>query len=315
MTAERLPLLLDVDTGIDDALAIALALASPDAELVAVTTVAGNVDVDLVTRNTLRVLNHLGANHVPVHRGASKPLIRELRHASHFHGADGLGEADIPPFDRPLGRDRGPAAVIRLAIERPGALTWVCLGPLTNLAIALNVAPELPSLLRRVVVMGGAFTVGGNVTAHAEYNVFADPEAAAEVFANRALDLTVVGLDVTHRVALPRSVWEAAAAIDQPAPQLVAKLCPWMWRRHRKTGMYLHDPLAVAVALDPSLIACGRRSVTVGTGLENRGESMAARAGTVKVAETVDAERFLAEFCSRLGLPWSSGSPEAVDAI
>jgi purine nucleosidase len=315
MAADRLPLILDVDTGIDDALALALALASPDADLVAVTTVAGNVDVDQVTCNTLRVLNHLGANHVPVHRGASKPLVRELRHAGHFHGSDGLGQADIPPFDRPLGHDRGPAAVIRLALERPGELTWVCLGPLTNLAVALNVAPELPGLLRRVVVMGGAYTVGGNVTAHAEFNVFADPEAAAEVFGNRTLDLTVVGLDVTHRVVLPRVIWEAAAASDVPTAQLVAKLGPWMWRKHRKTGMYLHDPLAVAVALDPSLISCGHRSVTVGTGLANRGETLASRAGTVKIAETVDHERFLAEFGARLGLPRVSVAPEAVEAI
>lgn len=302
MADGRTPLILDVDTGIDDAVAIALALADPRAEVVAVSTVAGNTRVEQVVKNTLKVLGYLGADHVPVHRGASKPLVRELRDGQYFHGRDGLGESDLPEVDRPLGPDRGPAAIIRLARERPGELTLVCQGPLTNLAIALNVAPELPNLLKAVVVMGGAFTIGGNVTPHAEFNIFVDPEAAVEVFANRALDLTVVGLDVSHQVALPKSIWEEAATAASPSPQLVGKLCDWIWRGHGRTGMFLHDPLAVAVALDPTLVGCAKRSVTVGCASENRGETRAVRAGTVKVAEAVDADRFLASFSQTLEL-------------
>jgi inosine-uridine nucleoside N-ribohydrolase len=302
MAADHVPLILDVDTGIDDALAIALALAEPRAELVAVTTLAGNHGVEQVIVNTLKVLHHLGADHVPVHRGASKPLVRPLHDAQYFHGRDGLGDADLPAFDRPLGPDRGPAAVIRLARERPGELTLVCLGPLTNLAIALNVAPELPDLLKSVVVMGGAFAIAGNVTAHAEFNLHADPEAANEVLSNRKLDLTMIGLDVSHQVPLPKTVWDEAANSPSPNAQLVARLCAWIWVGHRRTGMFLHDPLATAVAIDPTLVTRTQRSVTVSAAPENRGETRAERTGTINVAESVDARRFLDLFCERLDL-------------
>jgi inosine-uridine nucleoside N-ribohydrolase len=315
MAVGRTPLILDVDTGIDDAVAIALALADPRAEVVAVTTVAGNTGVEQVIKNTLRVLDFLGADDIPVHRGASKPLVRELRDAHYFHGRDGLGESGLPEVDRSVGFDRGPAAIIRLAHERPGELTLVCQAPLTNLAIALNVAPELPRLLKSVVVMGGAFSIGGNVTPHAEFNIFVDPEAAVEVFANRLLDLTVVGLDVSHQVALPKAVWEGAASATSPYAQLIARLCAWIWTGHGRTGMFLHDPLAVAVALDPTLVGCVGRSVTVSCAAETRGETRAVRAGTVKVAETVEAERFLRSFAETLGLSWVTTDVSSLVAV
>jgi inosine-uridine nucleoside N-ribohydrolase len=290
------PVILDVDTGLDDALAIALAVNDPGTDLLAITTLAGNCAVKLATENTLKVLHFLGADDVPVHIGASKPLVREPRDAQYFHGRDGIGEAKIPPFDRPLGRDRGPAAVIRMARERPGELTWVLLGPLTNLAIALNVAPELPELLKNVVIMGGAYDVAGNTTAHGEFNMIADPEAANEVFLNRRLDMTVIGLDVTHQTEITREVWEAGAKSDIPSARLTGLMCDWVWTHHRKERMYLHDPLAFAVALDPSLVTVDRRSITVGVGEPNRGETMAHRSGTIKVATSVDSARFLRWF-------------------
>jgi inosine-uridine nucleoside N-ribohydrolase len=314
MTAEdsgRIPLILDVDTGIDDAVAIALALADPRADVVAITTLSGNIHVDMATANTLRVLRFLGADHIPVHRGASKPLVRDLRDAQYFHGRDGLGEPDLEHFDRPLGTDRGPAAIIRLARERPGELTLVCQGPLTNLAIALNVAPELPRLLKSIVVMGGAFKVAGNTTSHAEFNIFADPEAAIEVFNNRALNLTVIGLDVTHQVAIPRETWEAGADSDSRAAQLLAKLCAWVWKGHKREAMFLHDPLAVAVAIDPSLVVCAEKAISVSCDEGNRGETKADRTGRINVAESVDVERFLSLFSSLLGL--GSIPPNATD--
>ena len=153
--SERVPLVLDVDTGTDDALALAYAVASPEIELVAITTVAGNVDVEKTTSNTLSVLDWLGAGDVSVHRGASRPLVRPHRDAIYFHDEGGLGGARLPTSTRSIGPDRGPAALIRLARQRPGELTLVALGPLTNLAIALNVEPRLPELLKSVVLMGG----------------------------------------------------------------------------------------------------------------------------------------------------------------
>jgi inosine-uridine nucleoside N-ribohydrolase len=296
------PVILDVDTGLDDALAIALAINDPGTDLLAITTVAGNCAVKLATENTFKVLHFLGADDVPVHIGASKPLVREPRDAQYFHGRDGIGEAKIPPFDRALGRDRGPAAVIRMAKERPGELTWVLLGPLTNLAIALNVAPELPELLKNVVIMGGAYDVAGNTTAHGEFNMIADPEAANEVFLNRRLDMTVIGLDVTHQTEITRDVWEAGAKSDIPSARLTGLMCDWVWTHHHRESMYLHDPLAFAVALDPSLVTVAQKSITVGVGEANRGETVAHRSGAIKVATSVDSARFLRWFHVTMGL-------------
>lgn len=304
---DRRPIILDVDTGIDDALALALAVRSSAAELVAVTTLAGNVGVERTTANTLAVLDWLGASDVPVHRGASRPLVRNPRNATYFHDTDGLGGADLPSSGRATGADRGPAAIVRLATSRPGELTLVCVGPLTNLAIALNVEPTLSSLLREVVVMGGAFTVPGNITPSAEFNVFADPEAAAQVFATSFSRLTVLGLDVTQRTTLPRAVWEATdrAAASDPASRLVAGVCRQAFVDRHLAGVYLHDPLAVAAALDPSLLTIEEVGVRVLLDGREEGATRATGTGSVRVAREVDADRFLRLFTETLSLPQS----------
>ncbi|HEU0115441.1 MAG TPA: nucleoside hydrolase, partial [Thermomicrobiales bacterium] len=256
---------MDVDTGIDDAMALALATRSPELALLAATTLAGNVDVAQTTANTLNVLAYLDVGDVPVHRGASRALTRPHHDAAHFHGESGLGSAVLPASERGVAVERGPAAIIRNAVARPGELTLICTGPLTNLAIALNVAPELPGLLRRVVIMGGAFTVKGNVTPYAEYNIFADPEAAKQVFDTPFPELIVVGLDVTHQVALPRAAWERAdrrAAAGTPA-RLVVEVCREAFAKPGAAGIPLHDPLAAAVAFDPTLAQCEWRAIDV----------------------------------------------------
>lgn len=313
MSDPATPLILDVDTGVDDALALALAVRSPAADLVAVTTVAGNIDVTRATRNTLAVLDWLGAIDVPVHRGASRPLARPHEDATHIHGADGLGNADLPTSDRELGADRGPAAIIRLALARPGELTLVCLGPLTNLAIALNVEPSLPEMLKNVVIMGGAFFVGGNVTRWAEYNVYADPEAAAQVLATAFPRATVVGLDVTHQTVLSRLVWAGSGARRDRAAQLTFKVCRETFEDRANDEMYLHDPLAVAVALDASLVQCERASVTVQTEGEQRGATRIDAGETLEVARQIDGPRFLAGFEAALGL--GAASDGVVDRV
>ena len=302
---ERLPVILDVDTGIDDALALALAVRSPGVDLVAVTTVAGNVDVERATANTLAVLDWLGAAEVPVHRGASRPLVRPHRDATYLHATGGLGSAKLPPSGRTIAADRGPAAIIQLATARPGELTLVCVGPLTNLAIALNVEPQLPELLRDVVVMGGAFEVPGNVTPAAEFNVYVDPEAAVQVFAAPFPRLTVVGLDVSQQTALPRAVWAAAecGGGTDAATRLVVEVCRQAFTERGFAGFYLHDPLALAVALDPSLVQVREAAVAVGLSGEERGRTRVSGTGSVRVAHGVDAERFLAGFSRTLGLP------------
>jgi purine nucleosidase len=302
--SERVPLILDVDTGTDDALALAYAVASPSIDLVAVTTVAGNVDVEKTTANTLSVLDWLGGRDVPVHRGASRPLVRLHQDASYFHDEGGLGGAQLRRSTRSIGADRGPAALIRLARQHPGTLTLVALGPLTNVAIALNVEPALPELLKSVVVMGGAYTVPGNTTPAAEFNILVDPEAAEQVFSAPFSNLTAVGLDVTERVALTRDDWDATNAADllPASASLLREVGRFAFSQLGRDRFSLHDPLAVAVAADPTLIDVRELAIAVDVVEPDRGRTRIVGPGTVRVAATVDAQRALDEFRETVGL-------------
>jgi inosine-uridine nucleoside N-ribohydrolase len=298
------PLLLDVDTGVDDALALALAVCSPEARLVGVSTLAGNVPVDLATENTRRVLSWCGADDVPVFRGASRPLIAGYKSATHVHGGNGLGGAELPAARRKVEQLPGPGALIRLAEEHAGELVVVALGPLTNLAIALNVRPELPHLIRRLVVMGGAYEVAGNVTPAAEFNIFVDPHAANHVFAAAWRSIVAVGLDVTHETALGRQTWAAIPDDATDTAGLVRRILAHTFMKRRMTGMYLHDPLAVAVALDSSFVDISEANrVVVETDGEERGRTRAQPGGCVEVARSVRAGEFTRWFAERLGLP------------
>lgn len=297
------PYILDVDTGIDDALALALAVRSPEIDLLAVTTLAGNVDVRQTTENSRRVLTWLGASGIPVHRGASRPLAKPPRHAAHVHGSNGLGGIELPETQNTLGPDRGPAAIIRIATSRPGEITLVCVGPLTNLAIALNVEPGLPALLRRVIIMGGAFFNPGNVTPYAEFNIFVDPDAAQQVFDTTFTDITVVGLDVTHQATLQHAAWERAGKSHSPFALLAHKAYAQSFTERGKGGCYLHDPMAVAVAVDPALVETVTGKVSVENDGERRGKTsiLEGNAG-LKVARSIDTARFLRMFYERLDL-------------
>src|SRR5215216_5035360 len=303
--SERVPLVLDVDTGTDDALALAYAVASPGIELVAVTTVAGNVDVTKTTANTLSVLDWLGAGDVPVHRGASRPLVRPHQDASYFHDEGGLGGAQLPTSTRSVGADRGPAALIRLARQRPGELTLVALGPLTNLAIALNVEPRLPELLKALVIMGGAYTVPGNTTPEAEFNILVDPEAADQVFTAPFSNITAVGLDVTEQVALTRDDWDAVNTGSSlpPSASLLREVGRFAFSELGRDRFSLHDPLSVAVATDPTLVGFQEVAIAVDGVEPERGRTRITGPGSARVSTSVDAERALEEFRLTVGLP------------
>jgi purine nucleosidase len=177
-----IPVLLDVDTGIDDALALLYACASPDAELVAVTCLSGNAALVDTERNTRAVLELVGRGEVDVAAGRPTPLLRALEITPETHGPRGLGYGELPDPSTPASALFGPDVIVEAARRRPGELTLVTLGPLTNLAIALLAEPALPRLLRRWVCMGGAFRVPGNTTPVSEWNVHCDPEAARLAF-------------------------------------------------------------------------------------------------------------------------------------
>lgn len=302
--AAATPLILDVDTGVDDALALGFALRRFDADLLGVTTLAGNIDVGNTTENTRRVLAFLGKTHVPIFQGASRPLVRRHRDAAHYHGANGLGDVQLPESGQELATERGPASIIRMARQRPGEITLVLVGPLTNLAIALNVFPDLPKLLKRVVVMGGAYERGGNITPHAEFNIWADPEAAEQVFATEFSEAIAVGLDVSHQTLLTRECWEQANAVQDPYAQLLTAVCHRSFVERKQLEFPLHDPLATAVALDPTLVTTRRGHISVRLEGEQEGRTVLAEVagGPWQVAYEVDARRFVHEFLAAYGL-------------
>lgn len=292
-----LRVILDVDTGVDDALALALAVRHPEVQLEAVLTVAGNVGLELTTRNTLRVLDWLGARSVPVYAGADRPLDGPVYDAAHFHGEDGLGGAQLPEPTR----QSQPGAVAYL-IERlhrhPNQFTVVCTAPLTNLALALRQDPDIVNYVREVVLMGGAARPPGNMTPVAEFNIYADADAAAVVFA-QPWPLTMVGLDVTNRVTLLRAERDRLRKENSPDAVLVREVTRHLFDVRGLEHMALHDPLAMAIAIDPSVVTTVHRDVQVETeGAHTRGQTVVDFRGSApkpklqtKVCIDVDIER------------------------
>ncbi|MCC5948925.1 MAG: nucleoside hydrolase [Nitriliruptoraceae bacterium] len=262
------PILLDVDTGIDDAIAIVAALRDPRVQLVGIGTVFGNVDVDTATRNTLRVLEVAGAEDVPVAAGTPAPLLEPFQDARWVHGQDGLGDSDQPAPSRRPTDEHAVDQLLRCSREHPGTLTVVAVGPLTNLAVALARDPGLADRLGRIVLMGGGARCGGNRTAWAEANIAADPEAAAIVFA-ADVERTMIGLDVTHAMTLDDGDVAALRAIDDPVAGLIVQILPhyldfYAGVRGTRSAI-IHDALAVLAAVEPQVVTTQRRVVAVET--------------------------------------------------
>lgn len=252
----RRAIILDCDPGQDDAVAILLALASPEElEVLAITTVAGNVPLAHTAANARRVVE-LADSDVPVYAGAARPLLRSLQTAEQVHGETGLDGSELPPPKRPLAPGHAARAITDLVRARPaGSVTLVATGPLTNLAIALLEAPDLATRIERIVLMGGAIGLG-NVTPAAEFNIFVDPHAAAVVFGCGA-PITMFPLDVTHQVLVTAERLARIAAVGNPAARAVAGMLGF-YRGRRRSGAPegpLHDPCTVAWLLQPELFS------------------------------------------------------------
>lgn len=250
--------IIDTDPGIDDAMAIAAALAAPELDVIALTTVFGNHHVDVTTENACRILDHLGGPEIPVVRGAHRPLVR-LGHtpATFVHGDDGLGDAGLPSAIRhPEPRRRAAEFLVDQVLRAPGEITIVALGPLTNLALALHLEPAIATAVARVVVMGGAFRSPGNVTPAAEANIWNDPHAADQVL-GADWPLTAIGLDVTHQLHADREWLDRMGGIDTPAARLVTATAPVYVRFHQETdgldGIHCHDVATIVALLRPDL--------------------------------------------------------------
>lgn len=254
---KKLSLIIDCDPGVDDAVALMLAFGSGELDLLAVTAVGGNVPVVKTARNA-RMLRHIARRaDVPVFMGADRPLRREPAGAGEFHGAEGLG--DLTPYepDAPCAEGHAADAIIDLVMSRPAkSVAIAVLGPLTNVALALRKAPELAERLGPVAVMGGARSEGGNITASAEFNIWADPEAAAEVLAT-GCDAVMFGLDATHQVRATDARIAALETVGTPMADTAASMMRFSQRVEREIVGWdappVHDPCPVAWLLRPDL--------------------------------------------------------------
>lgn len=333
----RTPILIDCDAGIDDSLALLYACASPEAEIVAVTCVSGNIDARQVAENTRAVLELAGRSDVEVALGREVPLVRPLEVTPETHGLRGLGYATLPPPTQAISKRHAADLIIEEARRRPGEITLVTLGPLTNLALAVLREPGLPRLLRRWVLMGGAYRSPGNTSPTTEWNIHCDPDAAKVCFAawggsaeahgsKRPLAL---GLDVTerakfvpdHMVALARRAGSRpddtrdemdGSVASVPIVRFLADALRFYMEFHSRYdgfyGAFIHDPLALAAALDPALVRTEALTVDVELGgTLTTGETVTdwrriwKRPPNLDVAVEADAQAFLERFVDRVG--------------
>lgn len=337
MSGASHPVFLDVDTGVDDAMALAYLLASPEADLVGIASTAGNVGVDDVCRNNLALLELCGATGIPVSRGSETPLVAPLRTAEDTHGPRGLGYARLPEPTTTLTDHDAAQAWVRAAHDHPGELIGIATGPLTNLALALRAEPALPRLLKRLVIMGGAFDYRGNTTPVAEWNVSVDPESAAETFSvwsrSGAEHLPIVlGLNLTEHAEMTpellRRLAEAAGSTStqmsvsdvrgtastasNPLIRVLEDAMRFYFEFHHDQGegylAHVHDPLAAAVALDTTLVRYRSAPVDVElTGTLTRGMTIADWSGhwgrepNALIGVEVDPAVFFDRFIARVG--------------
>ncbi|MCV7350880.1 nucleoside hydrolase [Mycobacterium parmense] len=331
------PVFVDVDTGVDDALALVYLLASPDTEVVGIASTGGNVGVEQVCENNLGLLKLCGVPGIPVSRGSDRTLTGPLRLPSKVHGPRGLGYADLPRSDGRLTDHDSATAWVRAARAHPGELIGVATGPLTNLALALRAEPALPTLLHRLVIMGGSYDHRGNTTPVAEWNISVDPEAAAEVLAAWTADVVgpqrlaiLCGLDLTRRVAMtPDHLARLAAAAgstttvlspsdergtrsraSNPLIRVIEDAMRFYLEAYHDIGhgyeAHMHDPLAAAVALEPGLVTTAPATVDIElTGTLTRAMTVTDWSGVREpnalIGVDVDAAAFFDRFIERVG--------------
>lgn len=303
------PILIDTDPGIDDILAILLALASPELELRGISVVTGNCTVDQGVANALGLLELLN-HHIPVARGADRPLVQPLLTAPETHGTTGVGYARLPLPGRSPIRQRAAEFIIEQVLSAPGQISLVCIGPLTNLAMALRLEPAIIPAIPEVIVMGGAIRHPGNTTPQAEFNVYCDPHAAHIVF-HSGLPVTLTPLDVTYQVILTRQDVEWLLKIPSPISRLIADATRFYMEFHDEyqdiQGCVINDPLALALAFAPELVDLHSLYVDVdiasGVSMGNTFADfyhLTKHAPNLRVALGVRARNFMALFLERM---------------
>lgn len=251
---EKISVILDCDPGVDDTLALMLAHQMEELELKAITTVAGNVEIEHTFRNGRNVMAYVGAD-VPVYRGAEAPLHKELHTAAHIHGENGMGGIILEDSKAPVEAEMAWDAMYRIAKEAQGGLILIAVGPLTNLAIAFEKYPDLKDYIKKIIIMGGAVK-GGNVTPHAEFNIFIDPDAAEKVF-HCGLPVYMCGLDVTMEAYMTRKEIEELAELGSKEAKLfqgvMQNALGFYEKMLHRPGVALHDPTAILFAAETEL--------------------------------------------------------------
>ncbi len=297
-------IVIDCDPGIDDAQAIMMAHCHPDIKIEAITTVSGNVGVEHTAANALKILDILDAEPVPVYAGAASGLVTEGQNASYVHGEDGLGGVDIPESKRKLEEKPAALALIDLAKENPGELELIAIGPLTNLALALRLDPELPSRYKKLVIMGGAHFAQGNTPNYsAEFNLYADPDAAAVVFANWP-KFTMISWEATISHGMPIEDFTALFEFDNKRSKFLRDITQHTIKFLREVlnreMSFAADPLAMAVLMEPEIVEeVAERYVQVErTGELSRGMTvidwwgMSKKPANVEIILKVNQDRF-----------------------
>ncbi|WP_423732398.1 pyrimidine-specific ribonucleoside hydrolase RihA [Hafnia paralvei] len=311
-----LPIILDCDPGHDDAIALILALASPELELKAVTTSAGNQTPDKTLRNALRILTLLQRSDIPVAGGAVKPLMRELIIADNVHGESGLDGPELPEPSFAPQTCNAVALIAQTLRASQQPVTVVATGPLTNIALLLTSHPELHAKISRIVIMGGAAMLG-NWTPAAEFNIYVDPEAAEIVFQS-GLPIVMAGLDVTHRAQIMSEDIERFRQLGNPVAGVVADLLDFFMEYHKQEkwgfqGAPLHDPCTIAWLIKPEIFTCVDRWV----GVETQGKytqgmtvvdyySLTANQPNTTVMMDVDRQAFVDLLVERIGAAYAN---------
>lgn len=302
MSAKRLPIIIDTDPGIDDVLAFLYLTGRPEVEIVGLTTVHGNVPASTGARNALKALEVAGAPEVPVVVGVDRPLVHGAATAEEVHGGDGMGDAGLAPSLLSAVPGSGPLKILEWVRARPGEITLLAIGPLTNVAVALLLEPQLPQLVRELVIMGGAVYAPGNVTEYAEFNIWHDPEAA-HVVLSAPFNMTLVGLDVTARTRLQGAPLAALEGSKRPVARFASAILQgYLAESEQEDGLraaFMHDPLAAAIALDPALATFRTSGIAVELSGPARGQTRAAFEDgkpPVRVAVEVDGDRFISRY-------------------
>jgi len=304
-------IIIDTDPGVDDTMAILLALRSPELEVVGLTTVFGNGYIETTTHNALSLVELENNHQIPVAKGAGVPLVNSPRSMGmHVHGDDGMGGANPPPPKGEVVDVTAAQFIVNEVMSHPGEITLVPVGPLTNIALALRLEPRIADLVEGVVIMGGSAYAGGNASPVAEANILNDPHAAQIVF-NAGWSLTMLGLDATLKCIMTKTFLEEIGTAGNPCTDLISRAIPFYQEFHHQIygmngDLHTHDPSAVAYVIDPSIFQAEQIPMFVETAGKCAGQTVPDKLQqigdfhVVNVCLDVDSERFLELYKERL---------------